>query len=131
MIKAKIKKLLNKILEKAGIAWDTYEAKSSYTAGTIGTRGAQVSFPWTHSDDYILAMIPIYIGDSSAYIVQPFYSNGVIYVNFYRASTSAQSNVVSTIRVVRMKKVGGVLRNLSIFKAFSDCKPSERMVASC
>ena len=30
-----------------------------------------------------------------------------------------------------LQNVGGVLRNLSIFKAFSDCKPSERMVASC
>jgi hypothetical protein len=102
-----VKKLLIKILEKCGIEWEQIEARTSYTAGTIGTRGAQVSFPWTHSDDYILAMTPVYIGDSSAYIVQPFYSNGNIYVNFYRASTSAQSSVVAHIRVVRIKKVGG------------------------
>lgn len=101
------KKLLIKILEKCGIVWEQYEARTSYTSGTVGTRGAQVSFPWTHSNDYILAMTPVYIGDSSAYIVQPFYANGNIYVNFYRASTSAQSNATAQIRVVRIKSWGG------------------------
>lgn len=103
MIKAKIKKLLFKMLEKIGIEWETYEVKTSYTAGTVGTRGAQWSTPWTHGNDYILAILPVYIGDSSAYNVQPFFSNGNLYVNFYRASTSAQSNATAQIRVVRMK----------------------------
>lgn len=114
------KKLLTKILEKCGITWEQFDISTSYASGTIGTRGAQWTTPWTHGNDYVLAILPLYIGDSSAYNVQPFFSNGNLYVNFYRASTSAQSNVVATIRVVRMKKWGGVLRNLSIFKAFSD-----------
>ena len=102
-----IKKLLIKILEQCGITWEQFEINTSYSAGTVGTRGAQWTTPWTHGTDYVLAILPVYVGDSSAYNVQPFYSNGAIYVNFYRASTQAVSNAAATIRVVRMKKWGG------------------------
>lgn len=97
------KKLLTKILEKCGITWEQITATTSYSSGTIGTRGGQVSFPWTHGNDYILAMTPVYVGDSSAYNVQSFFANNTIYVNFYRASTSAQSNATAQIRIVRLK----------------------------
>lgn len=102
-----VKKLLIKILEKCGITWEQFEITTSYASGAVGTRGTQWSTPWTHGSDTILAILPVYVGDSSAYNVQPFFSNNAIYVNFYRASTSAQSNVVAYIRVVRMKKWGG------------------------
>lgn len=61
------------------------------------------------------------------------------FVSFYGSSWirlatwdgSGIANTQITMKIYYVKKVGGVLRNLSIFKAFSNVKPSERMVVSC
>ena len=76
----------------------------SISSGTIGTRGAQSSVANPHeSDGWVVAAIcPVYIGNSSEYQVEPFYSNGNIYCNFYRA-TSGASSASATIRVVYMR----------------------------
>ena len=77
---------------------------TSFSAGTIGTRGAQYSWdnPHEHDDYKIIAMLFLYIGNSNEYNAQAFYSNGKIYCNFYRAHTGA-SAVSATLRVVYAK----------------------------
>ena len=89
---------------KAGLIKIDTEVTTSFTAGTIGTRGAQYSWDNPHeNDEYkLISVFPIYIGNSNEYIVQPFYSNGKLYCNFYRAHTGA-SSCSATIRVIYSK----------------------------
>ena len=81
---------------------------TSYAAGTIGTRGAQVSFANpAPSSYYIRAISLVYVGDSASYHPLAFYSNGNFYVNFYRCSTGAVSNAAVTVRILYTKSIGG------------------------
>lgn len=75
------------------------------SAGAIGTRGAQVSaIALPESGKYrLISVFPVYVGNSAEYIVYPFYYDGTIYCNFYRASTAA-SNASATIRAVYKAK---------------------------
>lgn len=75
------------------------------SAGVIGTRGAQVTaVALPESGKYrLINVFPVYVGNSAEYIVNPFYYDGTIYCNFYRASTSA-SNASATIRAVYKAK---------------------------
>ena len=60
--------------------------------------------------------------------VESLTSNSVV----VRYANLRSSSATMNFRVKALCKMwGGVLRNLSIFKAFSDCKPSERMVVAC
>jgi hypothetical protein len=94
---------LNNDLSNLIIKEDTVMT-TSFSAGTIGTRGAQYSWdnPHEHDDYKIIAMLFLYIGNSNEYNAQAFYSNGKIYCNFYRAHTGA-SAVNATLRVVYAK----------------------------
>lgn len=80
------------------------DISTSFTAGTIGTRGAQYSWDNPHENDgyKIIAMVFIYIGNSNEYNAQAFYFNGKIYCNFYRVHTGA-SSVAASLRVVYAK----------------------------
>lgn len=89
---------------------DTYTKRyevtfsSSFTAGTIGTRGTQISYdlPNQYSSGYVVSGVIITnVANSNAYIAQPFCYNNKIYCNFYRATTSASECSVSVVFLFR------------------------------
>ena len=94
---------LNNGLTDLVIKEDT-DMATSFSAGTIGTRGAQYSFDNPHENDgyKIIGMFFLYVGNSNEYNAQAFYSNGKIYCNFYRAHTGA-SQVSATLRAIYAK----------------------------
>lgn len=69
----------------------------SYSAGTIGTRGAQYS--WTAADigGTPLFAVPAYISNSANVLPVCFISSGTLYLNIYRTTASAVSNVSITV----------------------------------
>ena len=83
---------------------------TSYSAGTIGTRGSQVNFDNPMPSSYYIAGVYIrYIGDSSRYHPLAFYDSNAnkFYVNFYRCDSSAVSNASVTIRIMYTKTAWG------------------------
>ena len=73
---------------------------ASITAGTIGTRGAQVTYTPSYSVDKIISIVVTYIGNSSEYFPIVFTASGTVYCNFYRAS-SGSSAAECYVRIVR------------------------------
>lgn len=110
-----VKKLLTKMLEKIKILNEDviiyeYAATTSFAAGTIGTRGAQVSFfnP-APSSYYIRSVFITFIANSNQYIPIVFYNttDNKFYINFYRATTSAVNDAAANIRIVYTKTQRG------------------------
>lgn len=142
MIKAKIKKLLYKICNFLGDAlneasFSAVEMSKSVSVPANGSASAVLSFPSSRPNSRyrMLAIADLALnGSGSGHIViRGFHisnSGGTVTIDL-RSLTSSAITVTVVVYGTFVKKVGGVLRNLSIFKAFSDCKPSERMVASC
>ena len=88
------------------------QVTASYSAGTIGTRGAQVSFDNpAPSSYYIRSILITYVSASGTFHPIAFFNEGKIYVNFYRASTEALNNGMVKLRITYTKKVwGGILQ---------------------
>lgn len=84
------------------------QVSTSYAAGTIGTRAAQVSFdnpaPYSY---YIRSILITDISDSASFHPLVFYSGGKFYVNFYRASTTANNAATVSLRIVYTKTIWG------------------------
>ena len=83
---------------------------ASFSAGTIGTRGAQVSFDNPAPGSYYIRSIMItYVSNSNAFLPIAFYnsSDQKFYVNFYRATSSAVSDASVTVRIVYTKSIWG------------------------
>lgn len=110
-----LKKLLTKALTKLKdtseeIVYYDRNVSTSISAGTIGTRGAQVSFANPAPSSYFIHSISIRsIGDSGSYLVLPFYYSGDqrFYVNFYRCTSSAVNVANATVRITYTKTEGG------------------------
>lgn len=67
---------------------------------TIGTRIAQVHVdPEISSQQYIVGIAFMYIGDSSSYIPFAFYSGGLLYCNYYAAKANAVSESGTSVKV--------------------------------
>ena len=143
MIKAKIKKLLYKalsrIIELGDLPVPNWVKTVSITAGSsldVEFNFADTVDGFDMSEYRLLTLNTIAMtGTYSEYIVLRGFSisngNGTFSVKIRSLASSSTINVTLQIYGLAIKKLGGVLRNLSIFKAFSDYKPSERMVASC
>lgn len=69
----------------------------SYSAGTIGTRGAQYSWSAADIGGTPLFAVPAYISNSANVLPVCFISSGTLYLNIYRTTTSAVSNVSITV----------------------------------
>ena len=113
-----LKKLFTKICNNIkALNDDVYYYEKGVTAnitgGTIGTRGAQVSFDNPAPGSYYIRSILItYVENSSLYLPVAFYNStdSKFYVNFYRATSSAVSNANVHVRIVYTKSAwGGVL----------------------
>ena len=97
------------IQKKNMIMYKVLECTGTYTAGTIGTRGAQFSIPISDiidvaSDYYIIGAWIFYISDSAKFYPLVFYSSDSIYCNFYRATESALTNGKVSVRIVFVHK---------------------------
>ena len=106
----KIKALIPSTSEVESIVADEittglYTFRGSWSAGAAGSRGDQKSASVTKSGYKVIAVSISYISDSSTAIIVPFMSNDgtTLYCNFYRADTSAHSNVETVIKVVYKK----------------------------
>lgn len=65
-------------------------ADSDIAAGAPGTRGAQKSYSVSVPSGYEICSVLInYTADSSLYIPVAFMASGLLYVNWYRATTSS------------------------------------------
>lgn len=67
----------------------SFRPTGNIPAGTIGTRGLQLSFSNPHPTDQIIGIVISYIGDSSKYFPVVFHATGNIYCNYYRATANA------------------------------------------
>lgn len=75
----------------------TKTATISFSAGTIGTRGYQTSWSSSAIGGTPLFVQITHIANSAGYHAQAFIENGTVYLNAYRATSSAVSN--STVDV--------------------------------
>ena len=78
--------------------YEIYTFKTAITAGTIGTRGAQM----TYNPSYTVRSVEIYrVQNSTQYIPVTFfnYNSNTVYCNWYRATTTATSESESEIQV--------------------------------
>lgn len=75
------------------IVTEEYEVVTSFSAGTIGTRGAQVHTDCTKSGYTLIGAWVTYIANSTNYNPVVFKQNNAqgVYCNFYRATASAVS----------------------------------------
>lgn len=108
-----LKKLLTKVTGMfSDVVHYDKQVTASYAAGTIGTRAAQVAFANPAPNSYYIRSILITnISDSASFHPLVFFSSGNFYVNFYRASTTANSAATVTLRIVYTKtRWGGVLQ---------------------
>lgn len=83
---------------------------ANIAAGTIGTRGAQVSFTNPMPATYYIRSIFIRgVYDSSSYLPVAFYnySDNKFYVNFYRCTSSAVTGAGCSVRIVFTKSAWG------------------------
>ena len=82
------------------------ETDADIAAGTIGTRGAQVTASTSMPSGYVACGCLItYIRNSSNIIPLAFLSSGTVYVNYYRATSSAitKTNTQITVRIFYAK----------------------------
>lgn len=89
------------------IVTDTFTFSDvSYTAGTIGTRGAQKSVNISKTGYRAIGATIGSISDSTAFIPAVFFNSEsnptVLYGNFYRTATSAKSGLSMTVIVTYM-----------------------------
>ena len=80
-----------------GITYVEQSVNVSFTAGTIGTRGYQSQFTAPTGKKLIGAVVT-YLGDSSSCAPSLVSSSGTLYLNVYRATSSAVSNVRIDVR---------------------------------
>ena len=127
-----LKKVLTKICERfADIVYYEKNVTASFSAGTIGTRGAQVSFANPAPSSYYIRAVTItFVSNSNQYLPIAFYNNtdNKFYVNFYRATSSAVSDASATVRIMYTKSAWGGYSLSSIFKAFT---PHREVVGAC
>lgn len=80
----------------------------SYTAGTIGTRGAQKSVNISKAGYIPIGATIGSISDSTAFIPAVFFNSSstptILYANFYRTATSAKSSLSMTVIVTYISK---------------------------
>lgn len=80
----------------------------SYTAGTIGTRGAQKSVNISKAGYIPIGATIGSISDSTAFIPAVFFNSSstptTLYANFYRTATSAKSSLSMTVIVTYISK---------------------------
>lgn len=72
-------------------------ATVSYSAGTIGTRGAQYSWDASAIGGTPIFAVPAYISNSANILPVCFISSGTLYLNIYRTTTAAVANVSVTV----------------------------------
>ena len=120
-----VKKLLYKMLDKISNVLGIGVNTVTVTTSAQGAARIDQAMP--------LNAFPILITCSNtvAFTHYARQSTGSIWARFEDWSGNSITNTTLNLTIYYVRKVRGVLRNLSIFKAFSDCKPSERMVASC
>lgn len=76
---------------------ETHTFSTSLTSGTIGTRGAQLTWTPTNPVSKLVGIAITYISSSADFNPLVFASGGTIYCNFYRASGySANAEVQAT-----------------------------------
>lgn len=101
-------------IKEVGITVKVYEIEFnniSFTAGSLGTRGAQyTNTNVVPANEHIISILIDYISDSSSIIPIAFYSGVVnnharIFLNLYRATDGAVSNNKVVVRVVTVNKV--------------------------
>lgn len=85
-----------------------YDFTLSFSAGTIGTRGAQGSVLIPYPLSKLKSLSIIYTDSSNEYIPVAFASGTnsgeeFIFCNYYRAVSSASSNKTTTVRAVFSK----------------------------
>ena len=81
--------------------YEDVDAVITYSAGTVGTRGAVVNVASASKSGYSLASVFIYKHQNSNTFNASLgrnYSNDMIYVAAYRASTGAASSLPITVR---------------------------------
>lgn len=84
-----------------GLTYEDYEFTVTYAAGTVGTRGAQYSTSCSQTGKTAVAATIFYIGNSTNTHPLTFLNRAgtTLYLNAYRASTSAVSNMAVMVRV--------------------------------
>ena len=83
-----------------------YEEKSvntSFSAGTIGTRGAQLNFDDRKSGYRIIGLMISSINDSSSFLPIVFLYKETTYINFYRCTSNAISDIQISYTVIYLK----------------------------
>ena len=82
------------------IVWEhTFVVSGGIAAGTIGTRGAQMTVDNPYPNYKLTGISVVNANDSSVVHPFAFYSSGKIYCNWYRASASAVTEVKTTVVV--------------------------------
>lgn len=99
----KLKETVNSI--KNDIIYQEFPTTQSWSSGTPGTRGAQSTLDIAKQGYNMIGLSISYISDSSVANVMAFMSNDVkhVYCNFYRADSSAHSDVQATVKVIYKK----------------------------
>jgi hypothetical protein len=95
-----------RLLDKTAIVRETFTVKTSFAAGTIGTRGAQVSINAAKSGYTLIGAWIVYIEDSSSYHPLVFRAGSpatTVYVNFYRCVSTAVSDIDVTVECLYEK----------------------------
>lgn len=77
----------------------THTFSANYTAGTIGTRGAQDSVDSPYPVSNLIGIVTTSIASSSDYSALAFSSGSTLYCNFYRASPNA-AQAAATVRFI-------------------------------
>lgn len=88
------------------LARETFAVKTSFTAGTIGTRGAQVTIDATKTGYTLIGAWIVYIEDSSSYHPLVFRAGSPatrVYVNIYRCVSTAVSDIDVTVECLYLK----------------------------
>ena len=86
----------------ASVIYDDFTFSVTYSAGTVGTRGAQLSQDPTKTGYTPISSTVVQL-NSGAMLPLAMLTNGLLYLNAYRATTGAVNNSLVIVRVAYRK----------------------------